>query len=169
MQYTLIAAISKDGYLAHKDGSSIATSAEDKHFLSKQLSLHDIHLYGRKTYTDVRPKNSEHHVIYVLSRHVSSEKPAPTYVNFVATLDELFAPKQEAKKALILGGSSIYTYAIEHAIPSILYITVTSDSVGGGTPFVPQLDVLTKHYVLVQTSPLGSGEELRTYKKLTSS
>jgi dihydrofolate reductase len=100
---------------------------------------------------------------------VSSEKPAPTYVNFVATLDELFAPKQEAKKALILGGSSIYTYAIEHAIPSILYITVTSDSVGGGTPFVPQLDVLTKHYVLVQTSPLGSGEELRTYKKLTSS
>lgn len=168
MQYTLIAAISKDGYIANRDGSSITTSAEDKHFLSKQLALHDTHLYGRKTYADVRPKNSKHRTIYVLSQHIVPQILAPN-AHIVSTLEDLFSPKKQTYKALILGGSSLYTYAVERAIPSIIFLTVTSEIVGSGTPFIPDFDQLTKHYELAQTSPLGIGEELRTYKKLTSS
>ncbi len=169
MIYTLIAAMSRDGYIADSAGKTLTTSASDKLFLREQLATHDVHLYGRKTFADVAPKPSPHHKTYVLSREAHPQEPTQSGAVFVTSLEDLFAPKQHGNKALILGGASLYTYAVENGIASIIYLTVTSEVLGDGTPFLHESGLLAKNYVLVSTVPMGGGEELRMYQKLTSS
>ncbi len=171
MIYTLIAAISRDGFIASRAGKPLSTSASDKKLLREQLALHDVHLYGRRTFDDVLPKNNidNRHTIYVLTRNAPQKEVSLDGATFVSSLTELFTPKKHEEKALILGGTSLYSYAVENRIATTIYLTVTAELLGGGTPFLQNSDLLTKNYTLVSTSTLEAGEELRIYQKLTSS
>lgn len=167
MKITLIAAISSDGFIANNAGVTIKTSQSDKKLLKQLLDSHTTHLYGRKTFEAVLPilRWADTPKRYVLTRDHSTITPVANNAVFVSTLDELFSSKNKTQSSLVLGGTALYDFAIEHALATKIYLTVTPQTLRQGVPFLTRPNMLLRHYTLSSTKRHKNGEEYRIYTK----
>jgi dihydrofolate reductase len=128
----LIVAVDKDNAIGHEDGRlPWKISADLIRF--KELTLESTVLMGRKTFDSLgRPNGLPKRHNVVISKTVPStpladlvERVEPVYFNCIATYCQAHqaALGFEPPDLWIIGGASIYKYAIEHADVKQIHLT----------------------------------------------
>lgn len=125
--YSIVAAISCDGKITK--GNSLGsnwTSKEDKKFLHKELDEADVILIGRKTYEIAEKYLAERNCLVFTRKikfpEVMSDKV--TFFNLESGDIKKYLKERNYKKAVILGGTEIYSYFLEKNLTDEICLTI---------------------------------------------
>jgi len=136
MKLILVAAISKDGYIADKNNSLDWISKEDGIFFRALLKQYPLQIMGRKTYESEKIVDTPGILRVILTHEPQKYSDTPNmryYRN--STINELTQDPslQPYNTALILGGAEVYQQCFEAAhLLDELYITVEPVRLGCG-------------------------------------
>ena len=137
MRVIMVAAVSKDGYIADENGDVTKwTSPEDKTFFQKIKSEHPLYVMGSKTYDAIpKPLVGESTRVVLTSRKEQYKNEATEKVVFEHTSPHEFIKKfsKNFDSCLLLGGAKLYTDFLEAKLVDEVFLTVEPVNLGAGT------------------------------------
>ena len=148
MKITMIAAVSKDGYLTDgKDTNpSHWTSKEDQEHLESQTPQYDLHIMGSKTYDLFKPNPlaGTRRIILTRSPEKYSSLAVEGQLEFVSCDIKAFVEKYKDKHdaCLVLGGGSIYRQFIDAGVLDEILLTIEPVTFGSGVSFLKDGETL---------------------------
>ncbi len=165
MKVTLIAAISKDGFINHRvdEQASEWTSPEDQAYYSALLKRYKLQFMGRKTYEayKARFKRSSLYRRIIRTNNPELYKAVPGKLEF--TDDPLSAlitrlEQEGFRHAALLGGSEVFTEFLDAGLVDEAYVTVEPVQFGSGVPFLLQNKTMADYPSLTvdSTTPLNA-------------
>ena len=170
MYITIIAATSKDGYIAGPDGDLSWTSKEDKQLLHDYVLKSDVLIMGQVTYPKhTKPGTNDNKLRVVLTHDPKNMQMLSKNTQFVnAPLSDVLKDLKSKgyKNALILGGASVYNQAISNKLADTLLISVEPITLGSGLPLysIPLSNESLTGYKQTSVTPLNlAGTELYQY------
>ena len=152
-KYILFAAVSLDGKIS-ENSKKIPdwTSREDWKFFQKELSLCDAVVVGRKTFV-VAKQYMKKRRVFVLTHKATKGSENTSFINPVK--NDLKKNLSQFKRVAIVGGSTVYAYAIKNKLADELFLTVEPVILGSGIPFIKEGILSKKEWVLMDTKVLN--------------
>lgn len=127
MNLTMIAAISKDGFLTKGDNPNPGdwTSDEDKAHYHETLNLNNVYLMGVTTYDAAKGKLPPNAQKIVMTHNVS-EQPKTANVTFTdKPFPEIIKQfENQTSHILVLGGGNVFHQLLDQKLIDEAYITV---------------------------------------------
>ncbi len=181
MIITMLAVISKDGYITHNDDSDYAkwTSKSDQVFYLQSLRRFGLQFMGRKTYQSVknRLRFDGQRLRVVFTSHPDRYVAVPHELDFITQ-----TPRQAIDSysnlgyntAALVGGSDLYSQFLRAGLIDELLLTIEPIELGTGLPlFDTALPNALSHFELVSERPLGDSSSngqtvVRHYRKKSS-
>ena len=166
MYCTIIAAVSLDGFIADANGVSIKTSPEDTEILKQLLASHEVHVMGRKTFeAHVSKKaSSKKRIVLTSSPETLIKKYGPIATFTSEPIEHILATQQTP--ALVLGGSEVYTQALQTNYVDKVVLVIEPMLVKRGTPFLHYGSLEALGYKLYKNDVVNtSGTIIARYTK----
>jgi dihydrofolate reductase len=127
MKTTIIAAISKDGFLTKGTNPNPGdwTSDEDKDFYKLTLEKNNLYLMGSKTYSFAKNKLPAHAHKIVMSHVANEQSELPnTYFSDKSFQEVINKFSDNYSQLLVLGGASIYHQMLNQNLVDEAFIIV---------------------------------------------
>lgn len=171
---TLLAVVSKDGFIARADEPGTAwASAADQAFFKDTLSQHNLFIMGSSTYEAVRPPKSREGLLRV----VMTRRPHDYAVEAVAgqleftdqPVSQLIGSLEQRgyKKALLLGGSHIFAEFWRVGYVDDAYITYEPVVLGDGIPLFQNLEVSVSTFPVLERKKLNDSGTLLVHYQIS--
>jgi dihydrofolate reductase len=155
MHIFLIAAVSKDGFIARSTDQTPLdwTSSEDKKYFRDRTIQAGVIVMGDTTFQTIgHPLPQRLNIVYSKTVKTSTD-PNLRYTNLTPK-DLIKSLEQEGfKEVAICGGSSIYTQFIEADLIDTLYLTEENVVLGSGIPLFRSPITLPTPSVIQSLSP----------------
>lgn len=171
MTTILIAAITLDGKIAKSAYHNVNwTSKTDKQFFRKKTRKAGAVIFGSNTYEAIgRPMPKCLNIIMTRQPHKYQSKTQEGLLEFTsdspqAILSDL--TKRGFKKAVIGGGSAIYSLFLKEKLIDEIYLTIAPKIFGKGVSLFQEIDVDESDWELIDISRLEKSEVLVKYSKL---
>lgn len=166
-KYILLAAVTLDGKIARHDNHFTNwTSPEDKQHLRKTLDACDVIIVGNKTYKTAYHRLKKRNCI-IFTRSVKNQKRVNDnclYVN--ADNVNIKSLLVKNKRVCILGGTSIYSFALKNNMIDEIYLTIEPYVFGYGLNLFDADIKNRRKYKLASIKKLNNkGAILLHYKK----
>lgn len=168
-KYILLAAVTLDGKIARHDNHFTNwTSREDKQHLRNILDKCDVIIVGNKTYKTAYHRLRKRNCI-VFTRTVKNTKQENArclYVNAENVDIKSLIAQKKYKNICILGGTSIYSFALENNMVDEIYLTIEPYIFGNGLSLFDAKIKNKRKFKLVSIKKLNSkGSILLQYKR----
>lgn len=168
LKYILLAASTLDGKIAkHDHHFTDWTSPEDKKHLHKILDKCDVIIVGSKTYKTARtPLSKRNCIVFTRSvktgRHVNDNL---LYINPQNVNLKKYLIEKKYKKVCILGGTSIYSWALKNNMIDEIFLTIEPIIFGQGLNLF-DINIKKRQFKLASSKKLNkAGSILLHYKK----
>jgi len=143
MHITLVAAISKDGFLTKGDNSKVSgwTSEADKQFYKQIRAKHDLIVMGKNTYLAGAGLAVSGTLKIILTKDPSkfNDHEVADQLEFRNLTPIEFVKEYQEKydDCLLLGGGQVYYSFIKAGLIDEIFLTIEPLIHGGGVPFLP--------------------------------
>ncbi len=137
MKYRAYAAITMDGKIAkHKRHFSDWTSREDQVLFQKELVKADVVVVGMNTYKTAKKPLSKRNCVVLTSsvKTMRQEKQNIVFCNPRGKHPKEIIKEKKYKNIAVIGGSEIYSYALEEGMMDELHLTIEPLVFGKGIP-----------------------------------
>ena len=156
MKITMVAAISKDGFLTKGENPDVSewTSEADKAFFKDIRSKHKLFVMGRKTYDSgaVKPLEGTLKIVLTSNPSLYANQAVKGEIEFHDLSPLQFVQKYQNsyETCLLLGGSMVYTEFLRANLVDEIYLTIEPMDHGSG------ISLLENHKKLVELVDLPS-------------
>ena len=165
----LLVAVTIDGKIARHDNHfSDWTSPEDKQHLHKILDGCDVIVVGNKTYkTAITPLSKRKCIVFTRSvKNTKQVNKHCLYLNPKNIDIKSIISKNKYKNICILGGTSVYSFALENNMVDEIYLTIEPLVFGYGLSLFDANIKNKRKYKLISVKKLNkAGTVLLHYKK----
>ncbi|MFH1713114.1 MAG: dihydrofolate reductase family protein [Candidatus Jacksonbacteria bacterium] len=169
MKTVLIAAVTLDGKIAKSAYHNVNwTSKEDKQFFRKETRKAGAVIFGSNTYKAIgKPMPRCLNIIMTRQPQKYQSQTQKGLLEFTTDspsviLDKL--TKRGFKKAIIGGGSAIYSLFLQANLIEEIYLTVAPKIFGKGISLFQDVEIDEVNWRLIDVGKLGEGEVLMKYK-----
>lgn len=169
MKTVLIAAVTLDGKIAKSAYHNVNwTSKEDKQFFRKETRKAGAVIFGSNTYKAIgKPMPRCLNIIMTRQPQKYASKEQKNIIEFTSDAPKEILSnltKRGFKKAIIGGGSAIYSLFLQANLIEEIYLTVAPKIFGKGISLFQDVEIDEVNWRLIDVGKLGEGEVLMKYK-----
>lgn len=169
MKVVLYTALTLNGLVAKRDGSTDWISKEDFAFFDDMCRKIGVVIVGRKTWDEMNPtylpfkEGNGTYIIHTRNSTLRSLNPKTLYSIASATEILELLTKQGHEQAIVIGGSQTYGDFLQTGLVDEIYVDFEPHIFGQGINFFPERD-FELNLELIETSKLNANTVHLHYK-----